>query len=146
MSESNRKVEWACGDAYEPYVGRWSRLVAREFLSWLGLPEGLRWLDVGCGTGGLSRSILGLASPREVRGTDPSEGYVAYARQHVIDNRVSFEVGDAQALPYEAESFDAVVSGLVLNFVPEPASALSEMFRVTGAGGTVAIYGAQYLA
>lgn len=140
MNESGREIEWASGDAYEPYVGRWSRLVAREFVEWLAMPPNLRWLDVGCGTGALSQVVLGLASPAEVRGLDPSEGYVGYARAHVEDGRARFDVGDAMSLPYESGCFDAAVSGLVLNFVPEPATALSEMVRVTGRGSVVAAY------
>src|SRR6266508_6643219 len=77
---TEREDVWASGDAYEPYVGRWSRLVAREFLAWLGLPPDLRWLDVGSGTGALSQVILETAAPREVVGVDQSAGYVAYAR------------------------------------------------------------------
>ena len=140
MSGSDQEIEWASGDAYEPYVGRWSRLVATRFLDWLAMPRDLRWLDVGCGTGVLSRTVLGLASPAEVLGVDPSEGYVAYARAHVEDERARFEVGNAMGLPYESGYFDAVVSGLVLNFVPEPATAVSEMVRVTKTGGVTAAY------
>jgi SAM-dependent methyltransferase len=140
MNGLDRKSEWASGDAYEPYVGRWSRLVAREFLSWLKTPKDMRWLDVGSGTGALSRTILDMTSPSSVQGIDPSEDYVNYARQHVIDDRVRFDVGDAQALPYQTASFDVVVSGLALNFVPESALAVSEMARVMQAGGTLAIY------
>lgn len=140
MAESERKDVWASGDRYEPYVGRWSRLVAREFLAWLALPAGLRWLDVGCGTGALAQTILERAAPREVTGADPSEGYVAYARGSVGDTRTTFRVADAQALPFADAGFDAVVSALVLNFIPDPARALSEMRRVVRPGGTVAGY------
>ena len=140
MNGSGRGIEWAKGDAYEPYVGRWSRLVAHRFLDWLAMPRNLRWLDVGCGTGALSQTVLDLASPAEVRGVDPSEGYVAYVRAHVENGRARFDVGDAMALPYGSGYFDVVVSGLVLNFVPEPATALSEMVRVTKSGGVVAAY------
>jgi len=132
---------WASGAAYEPYVGRWSRLVAREFLTWLGLPPGSRWLDVGCGTGALSQLVLETASPSEVIGIDPSEGYVAYAREHVTGERVAFEIGDAQQLPFENGSFDAVVTGLVLNFLSQPGRGVAEMVRVTRRpGGAVAAY------
>ena len=139
MNDSS-KVAWASGEAYEPYVGRWSRLVAREFLSWLAVAPNCTWLDVGCGTGALSQTILDLAAPKEVRGIDPSEGFVRYARAHLNDARVKFDVGTATSLPYESERFEAVVSGLVLNFVTDPAKALSEMSRVAKAGGTVGIY------
>jgi SAM-dependent methyltransferase len=135
-----RRDVWASGAAYEPYVGRWSRLVARDFLAWLDLPPGGRWLDVGCGTGALSAALLEHAAPRAVAGIDPSAGYVAYARARAPGARVGFQVGDARALPYAAGAFDAVVSGLVLNFVPQPARAVAEMARVTRPHGVVAAY------
>ena len=140
MNASDRKSEWASGDAYEPYVGRWSRLVAREFLSWLKAPKNMRWLDVGCGTGALSQTILEMATPSLVQGIDPSEAYINYARRNIVDGCARFDVGDAQALPYQTAFFDAVVSGLALNFISEPALAVSEMVRVTRAGGVVAVY------
>ena len=90
---------WAAGDSYEPYVGRWSRIVAREFLSWVGAPAHAEWLDVGCGTGALCEAILRFTSPRQVTAIDPSEGFLSYARNKVADPRSSFQVGDAQALP-----------------------------------------------
>ncbi|HEY7346851.1 MAG TPA: methyltransferase domain-containing protein [Ktedonobacterales bacterium] len=140
QSSAGRKDVWASGAAYEPYVGRWSRLVAREFLSWLAVPPGKRWLDVGCGTGALSKTILDYAAPSAVMGIDPSEGYIAFARQQALDGRISFEVGDARSLPAEAGRYDVVISGLVLNFVPQPDQALAEMVRVTRPGGMVAAY------
>jgi SAM-dependent methyltransferase len=136
----NRTDAWDSGDAYEPYVGRWSRLVAPEFLGWLAVPPGGRWLDVGCGTGALAETILALSAPSEVVGIDPSLAYVAFASDRVNDPRVRFDVGDAQALQATSATFDAVVAGLVLNFVPEPGRALSEMARVARPGGTVAAY------
>ncbi len=136
----SRPDVWASGAAYEPYVGRWSRLVAKEFLSWLAVPPGKRWLDVGCGTGALSGMIVAMASPAQVDAVDRSDGYVAYAREQVKDPRVRFEVADAQALPSAAASYDAVVAGLVLNFVPGPGPAVAEMARVARPGATVAAY------
>ena len=140
MHQSQPSDVWALGEAYEPYIGRWSRLVAREFLAWLAVPPAKQWLDLGCGTGALSQIILDVASPIQVTGIDPSEGYVAFARDQVVDARVSFLVGDAQALAFESAQFDAVVSGLVLNFVPDPDLAVSEMERVVRPGGIVAAY------
>ena len=131
---------WASGDAYERYVGRWSRGVAAEFVRWLELPPGLDWADVGCGTGALASAILAAASPRRVRGYDLSPEHVRAARARVTDPRAEFGQADAAALPDPAHSFHAAVSGLVLNFVPEPARAVAEMRRVAHPGGTVAVY------
>jgi SAM-dependent methyltransferase len=138
MSTSKAQSEWASGDAYEPYVGRWSRLVAREFLSWLNPPHNISWLDVGCGTGALSQTILELTEPSFVRGIDQSDDYVRYARRRVNDTRARFEQGDASNLPFHNASFDHVVSGLAINFMP--GVAVSEMARVARSEGTVAVY------
>lgn len=131
---------WASGDSYEPYVGRWSRLVAREFLHWLAVPEERHWLEVGSGTGALSRTILETAKPGQLRGVDRSEDFVAFARSQIQDARVSFEVGNAQALPVNSDAFDAAVSGLVMNFVPQPDQMVAEMARAVHSGGIVALY------
>jgi SAM-dependent methyltransferase len=131
---------WASGDFYEPYVGRWSRLVAQEFIRWLDVPEDSQWLDVGCGTGALSQTILDLANPQKVKGIDRSEGFIEYARSKVSDPRATFETGDAQALPVESGTYDATVSGLVLNFVPLPSQMIAEMARAVRKGGVIALY------
>jgi SAM-dependent methyltransferase len=131
---------WAVGEAYEAYVGRWSRRVAVAFLSWLDRPAGLRWLDVGCGTGALTASILASADPREVVGADPSPGMLGHARAATVDARVRFEEGDARSLPLPDGHFDVVVSGLALNFVPEPDLAVAECVRVSTVDGMVAAY------
>jgi SAM-dependent methyltransferase len=135
-----RKDVWAAGDLYEPYVGRWSRFVARDFLVWLKFAADRAWLDVGCGTGALTQTILQTAGARSVKGIDPSAGFVEYARAKTRDARASFDVGDAQNLPIVSASFDAVVAGLVLNFVPQPSRAAAEMVRAARPGGVVAAY------
>ena len=140
MNDPRPDDRWAAGDLYEPYVGRWSRLVAREFLGWLAVAPQKEWLDVGCGTGALTRTILDFADPLHVHGVDPSRGFVEYASAHIADRRASFAVGDAQMLPEVDATFDAAVSGLVLNFVPKPERAVSEMARATRRGGIVAAY------
>ncbi len=134
------KYTWAEGEKYERYVGRWSRPVADAFLHWLDRPPQSSWLDVGCGTGALTRRILDACSPRSLHGIDPSNGYIEHARSHMDDARVTLSEGGAESIPFEDESFDAVVSGLVLNFVADPRAALSEMIRVARPGGTVAVY------
>ena len=129
---------WAVGSAYEAYVGRWSRRIAPTFVHWLDLSAGLRWADVGCGTGALTATVLAEAEPTEVVGVDPSDGFLAEARARLTDPRVSFQVGDAQALALPDNRFDAVVSGLALNFVPDPRRAAAEFARV--ADGVAAAY------
>jgi SAM-dependent methyltransferase len=140
VGKSEPAEMWAIGNAYEPYMGRWSRAVGREFLAWLDAPPGARWLDVGCGTGALSETILDVAAPTGLVGVDASPGFVAYARSQVLDSRAHFQAGDARILPVETGAFDAVVSGLVLNFVPDPASAVADMTRAARPGGIVGAY------
>ncbi|TDC16796.1 class I SAM-dependent methyltransferase [Kribbella albertanoniae] len=125
--------EWSSGEVYESYVGRWSRVVAEEFVGWLDQPEGLRWLDVGCGTGALTSTILRTANPASVLGVDPSAGFVGYAQQTVPG--ATFEVRSAADLP--DGPYDVVVAGLVLNFIPERIEALRRMREI---GTTVAVY------
>jgi SAM-dependent methyltransferase len=134
------KEAWNNGNAYDAYMGRWSRLVAPAFLGWLAVPSHSRWLDVGCGTGALTQSILQLMDPAAVTAIDHSPYYVAFAREQVRDDRVQFDQGDAQALPVESGAYDAAVSGLMLNFVPQPSVVLAEMVRATRTGGVVALY------
>ena len=140
MSHEHQREVLASGQSYEPFVGRWSRAVAKEFLRWLGVPSERRWLDVGCGTGALAETILTSASPAAITAVDPSAAFIEFAHQQISDPRVTFRVGDAQALPVETASVDAVVSGLVLNFIPDPRKALSEMKRAVMQGGLVALY------
>jgi SAM-dependent methyltransferase len=129
------------GEEYEPYTGRWSRLVAPEFLNWLAIPTSARWLDVGCGTGALIQAILDRWSPSEVIGIDPSSSYIAFARRGIRDPRVRYEVGKAENLPVSS-SYDAVVSGLVLNVLSpvNQQKAAREMVRAARVGGCVASY------
>jgi SAM-dependent methyltransferase len=129
------------GSSYENYMGRWSRRVARDFVDWLAVPAGARWLDVGCGTGALTRAILDRAGPAAVDGVDPSDAFVRHASQELAgDSRARFQLADAQELPFERGSVDIVVSGLVLNFISDPGNAVVEMARVTKTNGTVAGY------
>ena len=130
----------ASADAYERYVGRWSRLVARDFLAWLAVPQGGRWLDVGCGSGALTETIIRVAAPASVLGIDPSADFLARAQAALAGERVTFERGDAEAIPVPDDAFDAVVVGLVLNFVRDPDRALAEARRVARAGGFVGAY------
>lgn len=130
---------WAAGDAYERYMGRWSRLVAAEFVAWLPCPPGARWLDIGCGSGALTSTVAARCRPRTLLGLDGSAGFVTTARASTSDP-VHFAVADAQALPVRDALFDVAVSGLVLNFLATPAVALAEAARAVRPGGLVAAY------
>lgn len=132
---------WSHGDGYEPYIGRWSRLVAPKFLDWAALPPRPRAVDIGCGTGAVSRALIerGVAS---IDGIDLSPAYVEHASKTLGRSGVParFQVGDATHLPYASGTFDAAVSGLALNFVPDPLAMVREMRRVLRPGGRAAVY------
>lgn len=130
---------WDRGSAYEQYVGRWSRRIAPQFLSWLGTPSGRRWVDIGCGTGALCAAIAEGCSPASLAGVEPSDGFRDAARENLA-GRAVLHPGSATAIPLDDASVDIAVSGLVLNFVPDAHAALREMARVTATDGTIAAY------
>lgn len=136
----NSSDGWTSGDPYERYIGRWSSVVARDFLGWTGAPGGLDWLDVGCGAGALTAAIAESRAPRRLAGVDPSPGFLDTARGRLAGAGAELQQADAQELPFEEASFDRVVSGLVLNFVPDQPAAVAEMHRVVRPGGEVAGY------
>lgn len=121
-------------------MGRWSRRVADAFLAWIAVPADADWADVGCGTGALSEAIFATARPASIQGFDPSAGFLRFAQRRLSHAAVTFAVADARSLPLAHASVDAAVAGLVINFVPDPSSAVREMARVTRPGGTVAAY------
>jgi SAM-dependent methyltransferase len=133
------KDAWESGNPYEYFMGRWSRLVARSFIDWLSPSSGLRWLDVGCGTGALCEVILNDRGPSELIAVDQSQGFIDSVKKK-LGTQVRCEVGDALDLPLAENSVGMAVSGLVLNFIPDPVEALGELKRVTCPGGTVAVY------
>jgi len=124
-------------DAYERFMGRWSRALAPRLVRFAGVRDGERLLDVGVGTGALTEAVAAAAPRGTVVGIDPSEGYVAFARKSHPDERLRFEVGDARDMRFEDAAFDRTLSLLVVNFIPDPGRAVSEMRRVTRTGGTV---------
>lgn len=133
-----RRDIWAAGDAYERYMGRWSRAVAEKFVAWLNCGDGLRWLDAGCGTGALTAVVAARYRPSAVVALDRSAGFVASARD-TLPAAVCC-VGDALSLPLRDGTCDAAVSGLALNFLPGPEAAVAEAARVVRPGGLVAAY------
>jgi SAM-dependent methyltransferase len=128
------------GAAYERMMGVWSRLAGEIFIDWLAPAQGLRWVDVGCGNGAFTELLVERCAPADVQGIDPSEGQLAFARKRPAARVAQFQPGDAMALPFPANRFDAAVMALVLVFVPEPAKGIAEMKRVVRPGGTIAAY------
>jgi len=137
MREINDK--WNNGDPYEYFMGRWSSLMAPKFLKWLNMPKNKRWLDVGCGTGALSKAIEQNFQPENLACIDPSESYIEKAK-HRISMKGDFRVCTAESMPFENESFEIIVSGLALNFFPNIERALAEMKRVLKPNGVIAVY------
>lgn len=131
---------WLAGDAYESYMGRWSRLVSRAFVEWLRPEPSANWLEVGCGTGALTSAICELGKPASVLACDPSGPFVEHARRNISDARVSFTVAGVDGLPRRNDGFDETVSGLVLNFLPDPDAALVSLCERLRKGGVVAGY------
>jgi SAM-dependent methyltransferase len=129
---------FSAGDAYERFMGRWSRRLAPLFVRFAGVGDGDAVLDVGSGTGALTAAVKAIASSSRIVGIDLSEQYVAFARGHETSDLVRYEVGDARRLRFGDRAFDRTLSLLNLNFIPDPGLALHEMIRVTRPGGIVA--------
>lgn len=128
------------GNAYEAYMGAWSRLVGEEYIAWLDVPPGQRWADIGCGNGCFTEQILALAGPASVDALDPSEAQLAHAEASLRGRTVRLHHGDAMALPFGDAAFDVATMALVIHFIADPARALAELRRVTRPGGVVATY------
>jgi len=140
MPVMNMPDPWLAGQPYEYFMGRWSRLIARAFIEWLSPSPALRWLDLGCGTGALSQTILTLASPASILAVDPADAFIAFAKHTMTDARITFQVGDALNLPADAHDLQMAVSGLVLNFIPEPVTALRALRQGLQPDGMIALY------
>ena len=134
-------IRYDDGAAYDRSMGAWSLLAGAVFLDWLASPPGLRWVDVGCGTGAFTELLMRRCAPAQVHGIDPSEPQLAFARSRPGAAGAVFQRGDAMALPFPAGSFDAAAMALAIFFVPDPPRGVAEMARVVRAGGLVATYG-----
>lgn len=133
-------IRFQDGAAYERLMGVWSRLAGDAFLNWLAPGEALRWIDVGCGNGAFTELICQRGAPASVEGIDPSEGQLAFARERPGARLARFKQGNAMALPFADDAFDAAVMALVLFFVPDPPKGVAEMARVVAPGGSVSAY------
>jgi SAM-dependent methyltransferase len=139
------KIQFNDGAAYERMMGIWSRSAGEIFLDWLALPPGLRCIDVGCGNGAFTELLVDRYAPAEVQGVDPSEGQLAFARTRPAARLAQFQQGNAMALPFADNKFDAAFMALVIFFVPEPAKGVAEMARVVRPGGIIASYAWDWL-
>src|SRR5829696_7821835 len=126
--------------AYERFMAPWSRAAGAVFLDWLAPPTNAHWLDVGCGTGVFTQLLMERCLPTEVFAIDPVRAQIDRARHGTRTKEATFQIADAQSLPFVSRSFDIIVSALVLNFIPDCDRALAEMRRVARADGTVAAY------
>jgi len=133
-------IRFTDGTGYEQYMGAWSQAAGDAFLQWLAPPTGLRWLDVGCGNGAFTERLALQTAAGEIHGIDPSEEQLSFARRRATVSHASFCSGDAMALPFEDNRFDAAVMPLVIFFVPDPALGVAEMARVVAPGGVVSAY------
>jgi ubiquinone/menaquinone biosynthesis C-methylase UbiE len=138
MTEQN--IKFSDGASYDKMMGVWSRIVGLEFLKWLSPENGQKWLDIGCGTGAFTEQIIENCYPQEVRGVDPSEAQLEFAKNHASRKKAHFQVGDAMKLPFKADEFDVSAMALVIFFVADPAKGVGEMKRVVRSGGLVAAY------
>jgi len=132
--------KWSSGDAYESFMGRWSRRVADDFLQWLAPLPRANWLEVGCGTGALTEAICRGAKPASLVACDPSPEFLSFARSSIGESSVTFRVAGADDLPRRDGGFDLIVSGLVLNFLPRPSDAVRSMRERLRRGGMLAAY------
>jgi SAM-dependent methyltransferase len=134
------QIRFDDGAGYERMMGKWSRLAGEVFLDWLNPPPALRWVDVGCGNGAFTELLTERCAPAEIQGVDPSDAQLSFARGRHRAGAAQFQNGDATALPFADDRFDAAVMALVIFFVPEPAKGVAEMARVVRPGGMVASY------
>jgi SAM-dependent methyltransferase len=132
--------QWVAASSYDAFMGRWSRPLARAFLDWLAPAPGGHWLELGCGTGALTAALCAMADPASVTGCDPSAAFIAQARHALPDPRVSLAVAAAEDPPARQGGYDGVLSGLVLNFVGDPARAAAAMAARLRPGGVAAAY------
>ncbi len=137
---SGNQIRFDDGEAYERFMGRWSRLAGKVFLDWLAPVPNLRWADIGCGNGAFTELLFGQALAAHVEGVDPSPGQLTFARNRLLGRSAGLHEGTATALPFPDAAFDAAVMALVIFFVTDPEAGVAEMVRVTRPGGTVAAY------
>lgn len=137
---TENQIRFEDGAGYERMMGVWSRLAGDVFIDWLAPQPGQRWIDIGCGNGAFTELLVQRCAPAEIQGIDPSEAQLGFARSRHIAGVARFQQGDAMALPFDDNRFDAAVMALVIFFVPQPEKGIAEMKRVVKPGGTISAY------
>ena len=133
-------IKFQDGESYEKWMGVWSQLVGDQFLRWLAPEQGKTWIDIGCGNGTFTEQIYNRHDAAEIHAIDPSREQIDFASKRIIDSNVSFQVGNALNLTFEADRFDYATMALVLFFVPDHAAGVAEMKRVVKPGGSISAY------
>ena len=133
---SARVSFFVAADAYDRFMGRYSRHLSPQLADFAGVEAGQRVLDVGCGPGALTGELVSRVGTDRVAAVDPSEPFVAAARER--QPGVDVRQASADALPFADGVFDATLAQLVVHFMPDPVAGLAEMRRVTRSGGSVA--------
>ncbi len=123
-------------DAYDAFMGRWSRLLSAQLADLAGVESGQRVIDVGCGTGALTRELVARLGGDHVAAVDPSEPFVDAMRLRFP--AVDVRHAPAEALPFPDGAFDAALAQLVVHFMADPVAGVRDMARVTRRDGVVA--------
>jgi SAM-dependent methyltransferase len=123
-------------DAYDQFMGRYSRLLSPQLADLAGVQPGQRVIDVGCGPGALTAELVKRVGPANVAAVDPSEPFVAAAKTRHLG--VDVRLAAAEHLPFDDRAFDAALAQLVVHFMADPVAGLTEMARVTRQDGVVA--------
>ena len=127
-------------DAYDRWMGVWTKIVGSDFLRWFDPEKNKAWIDIGCGSGASTEQILATCSPTLIDAVDPSEGQINFAKQRQLPASVNFGIGDAERLTNNDDHYDYAIMALVLFFVPDPDKGVAEMIRVCKSQGKIAAY------
>jgi len=129
---------WDSAVAYDRFMGRWSRQLAPQFVDWLEIPDDCAWLEIGCGTGALTSAICERTNPRSVVAVDTAPEFVEFCTKQLPYKTLHVTQGTVDSLPLHQDGYGAVVSSLVLNFLPRTIESLQKMKLACSPDGWVA--------